>query len=159
MSDLGSEPGTVRIQPLREQDAERCAEIEREMFAGDDPWSARAFREELAAGHHYFGAYADGELIGYAGLALNGRPPHLEAEIHTIAVTKAFQGTGTGARLLRALLAVADQVHAPVFLEVRTDNTVAIGMYTRAGFAQIGLRRHYYQPSGADAYTMRRDPC
>jgi ribosomal-protein-alanine N-acetyltransferase len=26
------------------------------------------------------------------------------------------------------------------------------------GFVRIGLRKRYYRASGADAYTMRRDP-
>ena len=26
------------------------------------------------------------------------------------------------------------------------------------GFVNVGLRRRYYRASGADAYTMRRDP-
>ena len=60
--------------------------------------------------------------------------------------------------MLRALLEIADSLAAPVFLEVRTDNAVAIGMYERHGFRRLGLRRGYYQPSGADAYTMGRPP-
>jgi len=45
-----------------------------------------------------------------------------------------------------------------VFLEVRTDNEAAIGLYESLGFVNVGLRRRYYRSSGADAYTMRRDP-
>jgi ribosomal-protein-alanine N-acetyltransferase len=45
-----------------------------------------------------------------------------------------------------------------VYLEVRTDNEPAIAMYEKAGFANIGLRKRYYRVSGADAYTMRREP-
>ena len=41
---------------------------------------------------------------------------------------------------------------------VRTDNSPAIGLYTSVGFATVGLRKRYYQSSGADAFTMRRDP-
>ena len=43
-----------------------------------------------------------------------------------------------------------------VYLEVRTDNAAAIGMYESAGFVNIGLRKRYYRASGADAYTMQR---
>ena len=38
----------------------------------------------------------------------------------------------------------------------RSYNGVAIALYERHGFTRIGLRRHYYQPSGVDAVVMRR---
>ena len=43
-----------------------------------------------------------------------------------------------------------------MLLEVRTDNDAAIGLYASEGFTKLGVRRRYYQPSGADAYTMAR---
>lgn len=148
---------TFRIERLRRADAARCAELERDLFPGDDPWRASVFRTELSMGHHYFGAYDEhGRLIGYAGLAVAGRAPDLEASVHTIGVAREWQGRGVGRALLRRLLDIVDSVAAPVFLEVRTDNDVAIGMYERHGFDKLGLRRRYYQPSGADAYTMGR---
>jgi ribosomal-protein-alanine N-acetyltransferase len=44
-----------------------------------------------------------------------------------------------------------------VYLEVRVDNERAQRLYRQLGFAQVGLRRGYYQPSGADALVMRRE--
>jgi ribosomal-protein-alanine N-acetyltransferase len=147
----------VKLAPLRRKDIPRCVEIERQLFAGDDPWSARAFHSELDAGGYYVGAYTDDdELVGYAGLATVGRPGDFESSVHTIGVDEAYQGQGLGTALLRALLARADELHAPVFLEVRTDNERALGLYARHGFTRIGVRKRYYQPSGADAYTMKR---
>ncbi|GAA5171068.1 MULTISPECIES: ribosomal protein S18-alanine N-acetyltransferase [Amycolatopsis] len=147
----------MKIAPLRRKDIPRCVEIERQLFAGDDPWSARAFHSELDAGGYYLGAYNDDdELVGYAGLATVGRPGDFESSVHTIGVDEAYQGQGIGTALLRALLAKADELRAPVFLEVRTDNDRAVELYTRHGFTRIGLRKRYYQPSGADAYTMKR---
>jgi ribosomal-protein-alanine N-acetyltransferase len=145
------------IAPLRRDDVPRCAELERALFPDDDPWRENAFHAELDMGHHYVGAYdRHGTLIGYAGLALLGRAPDLEASVHTIAVDPASQGGGVGTALLRALLERADEVAAPTFLEVRTDNVRAIALYEAHGFESIGVRRRYYQPSGADAYTMAR---
>ena len=86
-----------------------------------------------------------------------GEPPGAEAEIHTIGVDPAHQGRGIGRALLRGLLAAADTLHATVFLEVRTDNDAARTLYETEGFVVVGLRRNYYRPSGADAYTMRRE--
>jgi ribosomal-protein-alanine N-acetyltransferase len=39
---------------------------------------------------------------------------------------------------------------------VRVDNDRAQRLYRRRGFAGIGIRRAYYQPSGTDALVMRR---
>jgi ribosomal-protein-alanine N-acetyltransferase len=94
-------------------------------------------------------------LIGYAGISRLGRKPPYEYEIHTIGVDKAHQGQGVGRVLLDGLLDIAGG--DTVFLEVRTDNAPAIALYQKAGFAVMGLRKRYYQVSGADAYTMRRE--
>ena len=154
----GTEAPEVVLGPLYRADAQRCAELERILFPGDDPWSAQAFRDELAIGHPYFAARIGQELVGYAGLAFVAGPPQAEAEVHTIGVDPAWQGHGIGRRLQNALLVVADEVRATVFLEVRTDNEPAQALYASTGFAVVGLRKRYYRPSNADAYTMRRDP-
>jgi ribosomal-protein-alanine N-acetyltransferase len=149
-----SEP--VTIGALTPADAERCAELEAQLFDGDDPWPAVAFNRELGSSHnHYVGARVAGSVVGYAGVSRLGRKPPFEYEVHTIGVDPAFQGQGIGRRLLDELLNFADG--GVVYLEVRTDNEAAIALYRSAGFAQIGLRRRYYRISGADAYTMRRE--
>lgn len=147
---------TVTIDALTPADAARCAELEAQLFEGDDPWPAKAFLSELQTRHnHYVAARSGDKLVGYAGIARLGiLPPH-EYEIHTIGVDPAFQGQGIGRRMLDELLTFASR--GAVYLEVRTDNTAAIGMYRSAGFVEIGLRKRYYRVSGADAYTMRRE--
>jgi ribosomal-protein-alanine N-acetyltransferase len=148
----------VTLGPLLVSDAARCAELEELLFPGDDPWSTQAFRDELAVGHFYVAARAGSELVGYGGLAFVAGPPQPEAEIHTIGVDPAHRRRGIGRAVLGALLGTADQVAATVFLEVRTDNEAARALYEAEGFEIVGLRKRYYRPSGADAYTMRRGP-
>ena len=149
------------IDALTFGDIPRCAALERRMFADDSPWPAAAFRAELNAPYNtYFAARErlGADVIGYAGISTLGQPDAWECEIHTIAVDPDHRGRGVGRALLEAMLAVADENDAAVFLEVRTDNEVAIGLYSHHGFSTAGLRRNYYQPSGADAYTMLRLP-
>ncbi|WP_051581473.1 ribosomal protein S18-alanine N-acetyltransferase [Pseudonocardia acaciae] len=147
---------TITVGPLYLADAEDCARLERLLFAEDDPWSARAFRDALCSGHHYLAARDGARLVGYGGLAVVAGPPDPEAEIHTIGVHPDYRRLGVGRRLLAALLDHADALRATVFLEVRTDNEAAFGLYRSTGFEPLGVRRNYYQPSGADAFTMRR---
>lgn len=144
----------VVLGPLLASDAERCAELEEELFPGDDPWSAAMFRQAVAAGHHYLAARVGEVLVGYGGFALVGRPPDVEGEVHTVAVDPRYRGRGIGRRLVLAMLEHA--AGAPVYLEVRTDNEPALALYGSEGFEIIGTRRGYYRPSGADAFTMRR---
>ncbi|WP_327143823.1 ribosomal protein S18-alanine N-acetyltransferase [Nocardia sp. NBC_01327] len=149
---------TIRIQPMRPADAVRCAEFEQVLFPEDDPWHEVSFLSELAASHNRYiiARDQDDRMIGYAGIALLGDAEHPEAEIHTIGVDPELHRGGVGTLLLQALLAEAGQRGGPVFLEVRTDNAAAIALYEKHGFHIIGLRKNYYQPSGADAYTMRK---
>jgi ribosomal-protein-alanine N-acetyltransferase len=125
------------------------------MPPGAPNWRRSAFVRELASKtNHYVGARCDGKLVGYAGITRLGRCAPFEYEVHTIGVDPSCQGLGIGRRLLNDLLDFADG--GVVFLEVRTDNEVALELYRSVGFEQIGLRRRYYRVSGADAYTMRR---
>ncbi|WP_091929179.1 ribosomal protein S18-alanine N-acetyltransferase [Blastococcus sp. DSM 46786] len=129
--------------------------LEEELFA-PDTWTAAMYRDELARPdtRHYLVAEGEAGVVGYAGLIAYDD----EAHVATIGVTGARQGEGIGARLLDALLAEADRRAVPVvLLEVRADNETAQELYRRRGFAEIGRRRGYYQPSGTDAVVMRRE--
>ncbi len=141
----------ITLEPLRWWEIERLAELEAQLFAGDSPWTPEMFWGELAAGNHYVVHRADdGTVDGYAGLGIVGD----DAQVLTIAVAGAAQGHGIGRALLDDLIAAAGGRR--ILLEVRTDNAPAIGLYAANGFVRIGLRRRYYQPSGADAFTMER---
>ncbi|WP_346764576.1 ribosomal protein S18-alanine N-acetyltransferase [Rhodococcus sp. HNM0569] len=147
-----------RLEPMTHADAARCAELERALFDGDGPWPEPAFHAELDAPHvRYFVVRGDdGVVVGYAGIGLLGSGPNVESEVHTIGTDPARRGRGIGTALLHELLRVADRHGGPVFLEVRTDNEPALALYRREGFEIVGTRKKYYQPSGADAFTMRR---
>jgi ribosomal-protein-alanine N-acetyltransferase len=44
-----------------------------------------------------------------------------------------------------------------VFLEVRIGNAGALSLYRSVGFAESGIRKHYYADTGEDAQLMRWD--
>jgi ribosomal-protein-alanine N-acetyltransferase len=146
---------SVELRPMRWWDIERVMQLEHELFA-EDAWSNTMFWSELAERETrtYVVAFDDDDVVGYAGLCAYGDEA---SYIQTIGVTERRQRAGVGTALLVALLADAESRGARhVDLEVRADNDAAIRLYERHGFSPLGLRRGYYQPSGADALVMRR---
>jgi [ribosomal protein S18]-alanine N-acetyltransferase len=94
---------------------------------------------------------------GVVGFAL-GRVVVDECELMLLAVTPQSRRAGIGRALLDAVIAGARAAHAAsVFLEMREGNP-AIGLYSAAGFGEVGRRRNYYHGlSGEtfDALTYR----
>jgi [ribosomal protein S18]-alanine N-acetyltransferase len=145
---------SARLRPMRLADLDAVLALEEELFA-PDTWTRAMYRDELARTdtRHYLVADDEGTVVGYAGLIAYDD----EAHVATIGVATARQGEGIGARLLDALLTEADRRSPVVLLEVRADNELAQGLYRRRGFAEIGRRRGYYQPSNTDAVVMKRE--
>ena len=155
----------ARLRPMATADLADVIALEHELFP-EDPWTPEMFADEVAQPPEvrlYLVAEADGHgpdgrpvVAGYAGMLFV--PGGLQADVLTIAVRESHWGLGIGSALLGALIRAArERDCAEVFLEVRADNPRAHGLYHRRGFAEIGVRRGYYQPSGVDAIVMRKD--
>jgi ribosomal-protein-alanine N-acetyltransferase len=144
------------LRVMTSADLDAVLGLELALF-GEESWSRQMLEAELAEqprSRYYLIASDDGVITGYAGLLVAGA----QADVLTLAVAADRWGQGTGAALLEALLAEAERRSCTeVFLEVRTDNERAQRLYRSRGFTQIGIRKGYYQPSGADALVMRRD--
>jgi len=144
------------LRAMTPADLEAVLGLEHALF-GEESWSRPMLEGELAQqprSRYYLVADDDGVITGYAGLLVAAA----QADVLTLAVAAGRWGQGTGSALLEALLTeAARRGCTEVFLEVRTDNTRAQRLYRRYGFSQIGIRKGYYQPSGADALVMRRD--
>lgn len=120
------------------------------------PWTRGNFTDSLAHGYLCRVDEAEGEVRGYAILM----PLMDEAELLTIGVAAAQQRKGLGRALLDGMLQLARAGKMKrVFLEVRTSNAAAIALYRSAGFAEIGVRRGYYQNANGseDALVMACD--
>lgn len=144
---------TTAIAAMRWWHLPEVAAIERATFP-EDAWSPEQFWQELAQPtRHYVVAHHDGTIAGFAGSFVLAP----DADVQTIAVDPGRQGRGIGAALLGALVddAIA-QGATHLMLEVRADNTPALALYERFGFARVSVRRRYY-PDGTDAVIMRRD--
>lgn len=115
-------------------------------------WSAAEFADLLRSP----GCFAVGDA---RGIAL-GRAVTEEAELLTIAVLPEDRRAGLGGALLAAFeSAAATRGASTAFLEVAEDNTPAIALYRRRGYAEVGRRKGYYAaPDGTrrDALLMSR---
>ena len=149
---------SVRIVAMTPAHIDALMPYEREMF-GAEAWTRTGYRDELADRRHrsYLVAesVADGDdagaLLGWAGIRVVGE----EAEVLTVGVVPNARRTGLARRLLAGLLAVAaERTVRDVFLEVRVDNDAARALYRSEGFADVGVRRGYYEHGRVDAIVM-----
>lgn len=157
VAGLQGSAGALILRDVTLADLDAIAAMEAVLFVGD-AWSRELVREEISGQHRRYLALDDeatGRLVGYAGLLAVGA----EGDVQTIAVAPEYRGQGQGRRLMQALIAVANEAGVrELFLEVRADNPVAQALYISLGFAEIGVRKGYYQPGGIDAVVMRLSP-
>ena len=146
----------MRLREMSRADMPGIMALEQRLFP-EDAWTPDMFAAEFAqpaARRLYLVAEEGTTLIGYAGMMFTGGS---QADVVTLAVDPARWGEGTGTALLMALIDEAKKRgYEEVLLEVRKDNPRARQLYLRHGFAEIGIRRGYYQPSGVDAVVMRK---
>ena len=145
----------MEIKRISAADIEAVMHLETTIFK-EHAWSKASMLSELSASHTYYIGAFDGEMVGYAGAS--SIPGSFQADIQTIAVQPASQHKGIGRKLMLELISWASAVGAEsLMLEVRQDNPIAIALYQSLGFAQIDLRKNYYQPGNIAAVIMRKE--
>ena len=148
-----SSPPEVLIRDMGPDDVRMVADVESQSYAY--PWSEGIFRDCLRAGYYCCVAEIDAIVIGYAIMSTGAG----EAHVLNLCVAEQYRFRGIGSRMLEHLLEFAKSLGVgDVFLEVRPSNTVAIRLYQSRGFAQIGVRRGYYQAADGreDAVVLRK---
>lgn len=163
MTNDGSHEGIKRTAEKREE-AKRVAY---RALNGDDfdgvyalvkrcfaaPWTAEETKNALFS--PYFsgvGAFFGEEVIGF----LLGNVLFETAEIDYLAVDGAFRRCGIAEKLLETFeQTAADKGAENVFLEVREGNAAARGLYEKAGYALVRIRRRYYE-NGEDAHELKK---
>ena len=121
---------------------------------GPDAWSAWLVRDGIEGGLptvRYLVAEVDEAVVGYAVASFAGDI----AELQRIGVTPAARRTGVATALLDEVVAEAPGTGANrLLLEVREDNTGALGFYAARGFIEIDRRPRYYR-DGTTAVVLR----
>lgn len=127
--------------------------LDRELFPYS-PWSASQYKEEFSSPTRHFVVAVDesDSIIGYAGVFA---PGGTEADILTVGVVPEHRGQGI-AKILMAMITdwATAQKSTAMMLEVKVDNTDAIGLYQTLGYTQLNIRKDYFGP-GLDAQVMR----
>ncbi len=146
--------GTAALRPATPDDAADFARLHVTGF--ERPWDAGEFAGWLARPDAFaIVAERDGVAAGF-GLALAAGE---DAEILTIVVDPPLRGAGMGGALLAALdVEAAKRGLKRWVLEVSRNNLPARALYSRQGFMEIAVRKHYYRTADglADALVMAR---
>lgn len=147
-------PEGIIFRPMNAMDVVTVASLEKETYAGEGPWSAAQFKEELAAkDRYYLVAEKDGVVVGYCGVMSAGDI----ADVLTITVDPAHRRHGIGREFLKRLIDWArNKKLESMMLEVRVGNNAAQPLYTSNGFYPLNIRSDYYGP-GIDALVMKKD--
>lgn len=154
-------PSSVTFRAATADDSWRMSDIHASGFA--QGWGRGELEQMIFSPHHTADVLVSRGIIGdvVSGFAIS-RVIAGEAELLTIVLEPETRGHGLSTQLLnhhtRSVRKAGGEV---MFLEVASDNAVALALYRKAGFQEIGRRKGYYPaPRGAsrrDALTMRAD--
>ena len=129
--------------------------LDKELFPYS-PWSASQYKEEFSSPTRHFVVAIDAEqnIIGYAGVFA---PGGAEADVLTVGVIPAQRGKGIARQLMAMITDWATaQGSIAMMLEVKVDNSEAIGLYESLGYSKLNIRKDYFG-SGLNALVMRLD--
>jgi ribosomal-protein-alanine N-acetyltransferase len=143
----------VTIRAASSRDCDRIQDIEQS--ASPFPWSHDAIARELMKSDGCnFVAQHDGQgLCGFIFSVVVAD----ELCIHHLATLPAFQRRGIARCLFETILEQArDRGAENAYLEVRSKNIPAIGLYEKLGFHVQSVRKQYYCGDNDDALIMHK---
>lgn len=119
------------------------------------PWTEQQLRSQLPDASHEFIAAVDGNgaVLGYVGMMFVLD----EGYISNVAVSPDCRRQGIGDALIAEMDRRAEK-RALSFstLEVRESNAPAIALYSKHGYAQVGVRKNYYDLPRENAILMTK---
>lgn len=142
---------TYDIVPMTSDHIDEVADIERLCFS--DPWSRRMLSEHLEneCAATLVAQGSDGAILGYAGLLVVLD----EGYITNVAVRPEYRRQGIAGELLSVFRRFAEgNKMAFLTLEVRQSNQAARALYAKYGYAEVGVRKNYYDHPKEDAIIM-----
>ncbi|MGL1930516.1 MAG: ribosomal protein S18-alanine N-acetyltransferase [Desulfotalea sp.] len=134
------------IRPVIEADLPYILVIENQSLSS---WSMGSLRSEIASPHSLMSVLEiKGIVVAWGACRLVAG----EAELMKISVDSLYRKQGVGFSLLSHIVCqVAELGGEKIFLEVRSQNSPAISLYKKHGFAEVGIRKNYYHNPGDNA--------
>lgn len=121
------------------------------------PWSAKLLTDCINVGYECWVLTQNLLIIGFGIMSYGAN----EAHLLKLAIHPDHHRRGLGQQLLQYLLHLAKSHGSEeIFLEVRVSNDVAIKLYEKNNFVEIGMRKGYYPANeqtghpAEDALTM-----
>ena len=129
-----------KICMVAEEDLAEVVKIENRCHL--TPWTNKNFIDSYDAKNLFKVLKNENDIIGYY-IALFTLE---ECELLNITITLELQKKGFGELMLKDLFSECRKVNiVNIFLEVRRSNFLAIRLYKKIGFNDIGVRNNYYQ--------------
>ena len=142
----------IEIQKMTKEHLEQIKDILITEF--DEFWNAEVLEKELENPlSTYIVAISDNQVVGYAGLW----QPIDEGHITNIVTRLNKRGNKVATKMLEELIEIAKARSLNcVTLEVNVHNEIAINLYKKYDFKEVGKRPKYYNNTD-DALIMTKE--
>ena len=142
----------IEIQKMKQEHLEQIQDILLTDF--DEFWNAGVLKNELGNPLSiYIVALNQGEVVGYAGLW----QPDDEGHVTNIVTKKDKRGNNIGTLMLEEIIKIAKSKDMKsITLEVNVNNKIAINLYKKYDFKEVGVRPKYYNNID-DAIIMTKE--
>lgn len=143
---------SCQLRRINQGDVWDLVAVEAAAYEGQAIWGLPGFSFDLSrANTCYYVLLANGNLVGYIGIRLDGDQAHLTQ----VAVHPSDQGKGFGRRLVQMAMDHAQYYQAThMVLEVREGNKGAQVLYRSMGFRTLKRLSGYYQSPNEDGLLM-----
>ena len=142
----------IEIQKMKKEHLEQIQDILLTDF--DEFWNAGVLKNELENPlSEYIVALEEKEVVGYAGIW----QPDDEGHVTNIVTKKDKRGNNIGTLMLEEIINIAkDKNMKSITLEVNVNNNIAINLYKKYDFKEVGIRPKYYN-NADDAIIMTKE--
>ena len=141
----------MTVQRLSAEHIPAVAQMEKLCFS--EPWSEHSLGILTGDGAVGFVALEDGQVTAYVGMMVVLD----EGQITNVATHPDHRRKGYAQEVLNALTAYSQSVGiSEIFLEVRSSNASAIGLYEKMGYLRVGMRKGFYRAPTEDAILMKK---